>query len=105
MDIKGVTHSTTDYFKFCMDVVVPIKTVCCIPNNKPWATSNVKDLLNKTKRAFKDGEQTELKRVQGELKVRLRDAKESYRRKVEQKLQENNIKEIWDGMKTIAGCK
>ena len=35
----------------------------------------------------------------------LREAKDSYRRKVEQKLQENNMREVWDGMKTITGCK
>ena len=57
------------------------------------------------KRAFKEGDQAERKRVQGELKTMLKEAKESYRRKVEQKLQENNIREVWDGMKTITGCK
>ncbi|KAI4888703.1 hypothetical protein NFI96_003055 [Prochilodus magdalenae] len=70
-DIKGVTHCVMDYLNFCMDVVVPTKTVCCFPNNKPWITSDVKDILNQKKRAFKDGNWTELKRVQGELKVRL----------------------------------
>ncbi|KAK0139075.1 hypothetical protein N1851_024349 [Merluccius polli] len=104
-DIEGVTHCTTDYLNFCMDVVVPIKTVRCFPNNKPWITSNVKDILNRKKRAFKDGDRDELKRVQRELKVHLREAKEDYRRKVEQKLQHNNLREVWDGMKTITGCK
>ena len=35
----------------------------------------------------------------------LKEAKDAYRRKVEQKLQENNMREVWDGMKTITGCK
>ena len=104
-DIEGVTHCTTDYLNFCMDVVVPIKTVRCFPNNKPWITSNVKDILNRKKRAFKEGDRDELKRIQVELKVQLREAKEEYRRKVEQKLQHNNMREVWDGMKTITGCK
>ncbi|KAI4888593.1 hypothetical protein NFI96_032623 [Prochilodus magdalenae] len=88
-----------------MDVAVPTKTVRCFPNNKPWITSDVKDILNQKKRAFKDGNWTELKRVQGELKVRLKEAKESYRKKVEKKLQDNNMKEVWGAMKTITGCK
>ena len=104
-DIEGVTHCTTDYLNFCMDIVAPTKTVRCFPNNKPWITSNVKHLLNMKKRAFKEGDQAERKRVQGELKTMLREAKDSYRRKVEQKLQENNMREVWDGMKTITGCK
>ncbi|KAI4896296.1 hypothetical protein NFI96_007479, partial [Prochilodus magdalenae] len=90
---------------FCMDVAVPTKTVRCFPNNKPWITSDVKDLLNQKKRAFRDGNWTELKRVQGELKIRLKEAKESYRKKVERKLQDNNMKEVWGAMKTITGCK
>ncbi|KAI4880858.1 hypothetical protein NFI96_024792 [Prochilodus magdalenae] len=104
-DIEEVTHCVTDYLNFCMDVAVPTKTVRCFPNNKPWITSDVKDILNQKKRAFKDGNWTELKRVQGELKVRLKEAKESYRKKVERKLQDNNMKEVWGAMKTITGCK
>ncbi|KAI4899408.1 hypothetical protein NFI96_019941, partial [Prochilodus magdalenae] len=66
----------------------------CFANNKPWITSSVKGLLNN---------QEELKSVQRELKVHLRETKESYRRKVEQKLRENNMSEVWSGMKTITG--
>ncbi|KAI4901873.1 hypothetical protein NFI96_006975 [Prochilodus magdalenae] len=73
-DIEGITHCMTDYMNFCMDVVVPVKTVRCFANNKPWITSNVKGLLNK-KRAFKDNNQEELRSTQRELKVHLRDAK------------------------------
>ncbi|KAI4897870.1 hypothetical protein NFI96_007237 [Prochilodus magdalenae] len=78
---------------FCMDVVVPVKTVRCFANNKPWITSSVKGLLNKKKRAFKDNNQEELMSAQRELKVHLPLAKESYRRKLEQKLRENNMRE------------
>ncbi|KAI4890987.1 hypothetical protein NFI96_031382 [Prochilodus magdalenae] len=87
-DIEGITHCMTDYMNFCMD---------------PWITSSVKGLLNKKKRAFKDNNQEELRSAQRELKVHLREAKESYRRKVEQKLRENNMREVWSGMKTITG--
>ncbi|KAI4892834.1 hypothetical protein NFI96_009184, partial [Prochilodus magdalenae] len=104
-DIEGVTHCVTDYLNLCMDVAVPTKTVRCFPNNKPWITSDIKDLLNQKKRVLKDGNWTELKRVQGELKVRLKEAKESYRKKVERKLQDNNMKEVWGAMETITGCK
>ncbi|KAK0155496.1 hypothetical protein N1851_002086 [Merluccius polli] len=76
------------------------------PQYKPQIQRhNVKDILNRRKRAFKDGDRDELKRVQRELKVHLSEAKEDYRRKVEQKLQHNNLREVWDGMKTITGCK
>ncbi|CAM4691197.1 unnamed protein product [Leuciscus chuanchicus] len=104
-DIEGVTHCTTNYLNFCMDIVVPTRTVRCFPNNQPWITSDVKDLLNKKKRVFKEGDQAKLRCVQGELKIKLKEAKEEYRKKVEQKLQENSMKEVWEGMKIITGCK
>lgn len=81
-DIEGVTNCTTDYLNFCMDIVVPTRTVRCFPNNKPWITSNVRNLLNKKKRVFQDGDQAELRHVQRELKAKLKEAKEEYRRKV-----------------------
>ena len=68
-DIKGVTHCTNDYLNFC-------RTVCCFHNNKPWITSNVKDILNRKRRAFRNGDRDKLKPIQGELKVHLREVKE-----------------------------
>lgn len=80
------------------------KTVHCFPNNKTWITSNVKDIINRKKRAFKEGDQAEFKHVHTELKVQLRETKQEYRRKVERKLQNNYVREVWEGMKTITGC-
>ncbi|KAI4880568.1 hypothetical protein NFI96_009563, partial [Prochilodus magdalenae] len=102
-DIEGITHCMTDYMNFCMDLVVPVKTVRCFANKQPWITSGVKGLLNKKKRAFKDNNQEELRSAQRELKVHLREAKESYMREVEQKLRENNMREVLSVMKTITG--
>ncbi len=86
-----------------MDVVVPTRTVRCFSNNIPWITSHIKDLLNQKKRAFRNGDQEQLRRIQKELKVQLKEAKDIYRWKVEQKLQQNSTREVWDGMKTITG--
>jgi len=46
-----------------------------------------------------------LRCIQGELKLKLKVAKEEYGKKVEQKLLENNMKDVWEGMKIITGCK
>lgn len=78
---------TMDYIKFCMNVVVPVRSVCCFANNKPWITSDIKGLLNQKKKAFKDGDTQEIKRIQKELRVQFREAKEQYRRKIEQRMQ------------------
>lgn len=70
-------------------------------NNKPWTTIKVKYLLNLKKKAFKDGDQAELKRIQKRLQISLGQAR---KKSEEKKLQENNTSEVWDGMKNIRGC-
>ncbi|KAI3352640.1 hypothetical protein L3Q82_019221, partial [Scortum barcoo] len=102
--MEEIVDCTTDYINFCMDTVVPVRSVRCFANNKPWITSDIKGLLNQKKKAFKDGDTQELKQIQKELRVQLREAKEQYRRKIEQRMQNNNMREVWEGMKTITGC-
>lgn len=88
-----------------MDVVAPAKTVRCYTNNKPWVTRAVKAVLNKKKAAFRRGDKEAMKAAQQEVKVCLREAKEDYRRTVEKKLRQDNMREVWDGVKTITGHK
>lgn len=103
--IDEMAECVTDYINFCRDVVLPARTVRCFSNNKPWITSDIKSFLNKKKEAFKIGDSVLIKTSQHELKVRLRQAKRDYKKKLESKLQNNNIREVWRGMKTITGYK
>jgi hypothetical protein len=36
----------TDYINFCVESIVPVKSVKIFPNNKPWVTKELKRLLN-----------------------------------------------------------
>ena len=65
----------------------------------------MKTLLNNKKRAFKSGDKEELKTVQEELRRKIREGKNVYRRKMEEQLQQNNVSRIWRGLKTISGHK
>lgn len=72
-DIEGSTHYIRDYLNFCLDAVVPVKTVRCFENNKPWVvTSEVKAVLNRNKMAFKIKDPEGMRRAQRELKRRSR---------------------------------
>ncbi|KAI4888527.1 hypothetical protein NFI96_008530 [Prochilodus magdalenae] len=104
-DIDRLTECITDYINFCVDSTVPTRTVKCYPNNKPWVTKDIKALLNKKKRAFRAGDREEVRTTQRELKRTIREAKDRYRRKLEWKLQQNNMKEVWSGMRTITGFR
>ncbi|XP_041827603.1 uncharacterized protein LOC121631042 [Melanotaenia boesemani] len=102
-DIDGLTDCVSDYIGFCIENTIPTKEVRCYPNNKPWVTSNLKILLNEKKRAFRSGDRAELKRVQRELKHSIRESRDNYRRKLEHKLGDNNIRDVWRGMREITG--
>lgn len=43
--------------------------------------------------------------MQKQLNVKIRVSKEMYRRKIENKLQWNNIRDVWSGRKKITGFK
>ena len=46
IDMDRRVSTITDYINFCRDTVIPVRTVRCYLNNKPWITSDIKDLLN-----------------------------------------------------------
>ncbi|XP_061778404.1 G-protein coupled receptor 161-like [Nerophis ophidion] len=53
--------------------------------------------------AFRAGDGDELKRIRWQLKVKLQEGKDAFWRKLEAKLQQNNIQDVWRGMKRITG--
>ena len=82
---------------------VPTRKVWCLPKNKPWITPEIKALLNQKRKAFKSGDKEELRKIQRELKRETRRGKDSYRRKLEEHLEEGNTRKVWKGLKTISG--
>ncbi|KAL3984483.1 hypothetical protein ACER0C_016108 [Sarotherodon galilaeus] len=104
-DIDSLTTCITDYINFCVDNTVPTRTVRCFSNNKPWITPEIKAVLKQKRRAFKSKDKEELKRVQRELRGLIRNGKDSNRQKMENQLQQNNVGEVWRGLKTISGHK
>ena len=100
-----MTDCITDNIRFCEDTNMPAWTVHCFSNNKPWITSDLTALLKKKNRAFRSGDREEQRRMQHELREMLRTCKDSYRRKLEAKLQQNSVRDVWTGMKNITGVK
>ncbi len=46
-DMDTHTIVVSDYIKFCVESVIPTKTYKMFPNNKPWVSKKLKQLLNK----------------------------------------------------------
>ena len=93
-DIDGIVDCVSVYVRFCMDNTIPTKVVHCYPNNIPRLTSDLKALFNRKKRAFRAGDQAELKQVQRELKYRLRESKDAHMKKLEENLERNKAKDF-----------
>lgn len=71
---------------------------------KLWITKDLKallSLLNEKKRAFSGGNQEKEKLIQRELKVKIRENTGTDRMKVDHKLEDNSMKEMWAGMRTM----
>ena len=64
-------------------------------------TPELRALLLEKRRAFKSGDREDLRRVQRDLKRKIRECKASYRKKMEDQLQ-NNTREVWR-LQTISG--
>lgn len=102
-DIHELTDVVSSWVTYCEDIVVPVKTVRIYPNSKPWASRQLKVLLNKKKQAFKQGDSTELMSVHKEIKREIRRAKLSYKRKLEDMLSNNNMGSAWDSIRSMVG--
>lgn len=46
-DIGEQVNKVTSYISFCVDNIIPSKTVSIYPNNKPCITKELKEIFNK----------------------------------------------------------
>ncbi|XP_054870820.1 proline-rich protein 12-like [Amphiprion ocellaris] len=102
-DIDSLTDTITDYIKFCAENIVPTRKVRCFSNSKPWVSLELKALLKEKRRVFGSGDKEELRRVQKEIKTKIKADKASYRTKMESYLQDNNTREVWRDLRSISG--
>lgn len=83
--------------------MIPTITVHHLLNNKPWVMKDIKASLIRKKVALKSEENEKMKKVQIELRKKIKEGKEYYRRRLEKKLQQKNIRDVWSGMRPITG--
>ena len=101
-DLEYNVNVCTSYIQFCVDTVIPVKTVKTFPNNKPWVTKEVKSVL-KRKNAALSNRDGSLKVVQKELNTVITAAKHTYKEKVERLFKSNQTKDAWKGLKQLSG--
>jgi hypothetical protein len=94
----------TSYLHFCIDSVVPKKVVTCYPNNKPWVTKELKELLNEKKIAFCTNKRDNLKGIQKSINCKISLCKRQYKTKVENMFKQD-AKSAWNGIRLLTGMK
>ena len=104
-DLEQHTTEVLEYIKYCMDNVTVDKRVRVYPNTKPWMTREVKGLLNERNRAYRAGDQGLLSAARANLKRGIRKAKAEHRSKIEDHLQSNNTREVWQGVQHLTNFK
>ena len=72
------------------------------PNNKPSATKDLADVLNKKKRVFFQGSADEKKQVKKEVKLAVRKANNFYRAKFKSNFKDGSLRNVWKGLNNMA---
>ena len=102
-DLTELNDHVTGYIKFCEVLICPEKNIKCYPNNKPWITKEVKDIITRKRVTFISGDKAKLKSLQKELRDGIRKCREKFRVKLEANLSIKNCKATWEIMKAMAG--
>ena len=81
----------------------PTKEIQIYADDKPWITKNVKDVINRKKKLFKNGDPDELNKIKPEVNHAIKAEKATYRDKIEEHFKANNMKRVWDGKRLMNG--
>ena len=101
--VDEATDVISSYIMFCEESVIPSKEIKIYPNNKPWISGSLKKAINEKNRTFKSGDKEGGKKAQKELRDQIRDSYLGYRKKVEKKFEEGNMKDAYKGLKLLTG--
>jgi len=74
-------------------------------NGKPWVSPEIKAFLKEKKRVFRTGNKKNLRTIQRELRIKIMEGKDIYRKRMEDQLQQNDISGVWKGLKAMSGFK
>jgi hypothetical protein len=95
----------TAYINFCVDTLVPSKEVRSYPNNKPWISREVGDVLRQRQQAFQEGDEDEVKRLQKEVRRTVQANKRRFKDRVENNLASGRSRQVWSGLQTMTGYR
>jgi hypothetical protein len=102
-DVNEAADVVSEYIVFCENMIVPAKEIKLYPNNKPWISKSLKNTIKEKRAAFQSGDEAEKKRIQKKLREEIRQAKLEYKKKVESQFESGNMRNAWQGLKSLTG--
>lgn len=102
LDLNDQVLVVTSYINFCVESIIPTKSLTLFPNNKPWVTKKLKNVLNIKKIIFLSWSNEEKKIINKEVKRTIRCAKLNYKNKIENKFVQGDIRAVWHGIRNMA---
>ncbi len=81
-ELDEQTLVISDYIQFCIDTLIPAKTIKTYPNSKPWINPQIKHFFYKKQLAFRQKDFAGLKIINRDIKREIYKAKQHYTNKL-----------------------
>ncbi len=81
-DIEAYSDTVTCFIRKCVEDVVPTKTICIYPNQKPWINSDVRAALSARTSAFKSGNFDDRKQASYDLRKSIKASNDNIKTKL-----------------------
>ncbi len=78
-DIEVYSDTVMSFIRKCIEYIVPTKTICIYPNQKPWINSDVRAALSAWTSAFKSGNTDDWKQASYDLRKSIKATKRQYK--------------------------
>ncbi len=102
LDLNDQVIVVSSYINFCVELIIPTKSLTVFPNNKPWVTKELKNILNNEEKSIFVRVQWGEKKINKEVKRTIRCAKLNYKNKIENKFVQGDMRAVWHGIKNMA---
>lgn len=93
------------YIKCCADNVTVHKRIRRFSNQKAWMMSEVQKLLKSCNTPFTSGDNAQYRTARADLKRGIKEAKEAYKKIIEDHLTHNDPRRVWQGLQHITNYK
>ncbi len=94
-DIEVYSDTVTCFIRKCIEDVAPTKTIHLYPNQKPLINSDVQAALSARTSDFKSRNTDDRKQASYDLRKSIKAAKRQYKNKVEEQVNTNNARSMW----------